>query len=373
MEELKIGRQTGLEPLRSRLAPGAVATSETINAWRADLEEAILKVKQDLQSTRSMVQQMGTWFGGMMLGINTLYGPLINSYMAKVDDLNQIFWPVGWGTGWTIPSSMYDSTYDLITAPVEEDIYTAAGNRIYVRYVGVQDYHFNDDIGALGGDLELDAGNITRPDRWDSLVVIPRVNPSAEFESIRVSVPLISSGGAWTNNIEIVAVPWSRGSLSGKRYGVHVGSLTGIGASGRWYSELLDTDMPPIAADRIFWETDNPAWGQQIALTVEIRVYGAHIYPALIRFAPRATRFSTTAGTVTLDCDQIRSGTSIKKWKVVYTPVTRGAYSGSPYTETNYPVTGSVQGSSNNVLELNVAPYSPYFGPAIRGVYLHIE
>jgi len=323
---IRFAREVGLEALESGIAPGALATSETLNRFRRAMEDAVQDVAERSRQYEEMVNRASSWLTSMTLWMYlqvTFCWESLNAMQtgSKVVDM---FSP----NNWTLSGNMLDTTFGQITPPISQ--LTETTNHRKKVYVSVGNssslYHLE------GGDIELDMTQMLQSADWQ----VPLVIPDGGQPYLWLYLPLQQTS-LLSNNVSVAVLP--PGSVYIRRVSVLSGNT--------WHSVYNNDTNGNIFSGRFWWDVRNT--GNARAVGIQLRRTSLSLPVALVHLAAYATRFEE-AGTATFNTQaEIRSFT-------VY-----------PIFPTNPSYSANVSGSSNHLFNLTVRRITPYVPTVISG------
>ena len=333
MEErvtIRFAREVGLEALESGIAPGALATSETLNRFRRTVEDAVQDVAERSRQYEEMVNRASSWLTSMTLW---MYGQ-VTTYWSSVNALSTGSKAVDMfsSTNWTMSGNMLDTGFGQITPPISQRTETTNHRKKVYVSVGSSASLYHVD----GGDTELDMTQMLQSEDWQ----VPLVIPDGRQPYLWLYLPLQQTS-LLSNNVSVAVLP--PGSVYIRRVSVLSGN--------RWHSVYNGTNAN-IFSGRFWWDVRNTGNARAVGIQLH-RTSLLWLLPAgLVHLAAYATRFEE-AGTATFNTQaEIRSFT-------VY-----------PIFPTNPSYSANVSGSSNHLFNLTVRRITPYVPTVIGGAVL---
>ena len=323
---IRFAREVGLEALESGIAPGALATSETLNRFRRAMEDAVQDLVERSNQYREMVGLASSWVTAMTFW---MYGQ-VNAYATSVNALSTGSKAADMfsSTNWTLSGNMLDTTFGQITPPVSQRTETTNHRKKVYVSVGSSASLYHVD----GGDMELDMTQMHQNAEWQ----VPLVLPDIGQPYLWLYLPLQQTS-LLSNNVSVAVLP--PGSVYIRRVSVLSGNT--------WHSVYNNDTNGNIFSGRFWWDVRNT--GNARAVGIQLRRTSLSLPVALVHLAAYATRFEE-AGTATFNTQaEIRSFT-------VY-----------PIFPTNPSYSANVSGSSNHLFNLTVRRITPYVPTVISG------
>jgi len=337
MEErvtIRFAREVGLEALESGIAPGALATSETLNRFRRAMEDAVQDVVERSRQYEEMVNLASSWLTAMTLW---MYGQVTTCWSSlnalstgsKVVDM---FSP----TNWTMTGNMLDTGFGQITPPISQ--ITETTNHRKKVYVSVGNsaslYHVD------GGDIELDMTQMSQSADWQ----VPLVIPDARQPYLWLYLPLQQTS-LLSNNVSVAVLP---------PRSVYIRRVSVL--SGNTWRSVYNGTNDNIFSGRFWWDVRNT--GNARAVGIQLHRTSSSLPVALVHLAAYATRFEE-AGTATFNAQAAFGGGFTIRSFTVY-----------PIFPTNPSYSANVSGSSNHLFSLTVRRITPYVPTVIGGAVL---
>ena len=339
MEErvtIRFAREVGLEALESGIAPGALATSETLNRFRRAMEDAVQDLVERSNQYREMVGLASSWVTAMTFW---MYGQ-VNAYAASVNALSTGSKAADMfsSTNWTLSGNMLDTTFGQITPPVSQRTETTNHRKKVYVSVGSSASLYHVD----GGDMELDMTQMHQNAEWQ----VPLVLPDIGQPYLWLYLPLQQTS-LLSNNVSVAVLP--PGSVYIRRVSVLSGN--------RWHSVYNGTNAN-IFSGRFWWDVRNTGNARAVGIQLH-RTSLLWLLPAgLVHLAAYATRFEE-AGTATFNAQAAFGGGFTIRSFTVY-----------PIFPTNPSYSANVSGSSNHLFNLTVRRITPYVPTVIGGAVL---
>ena len=339
MEErvtIRFAREVGLEALESAIAPGALATSETLNRFRRAMEDAVQDVAERSREYEEMVNRASSWLTSMTLW---MYGQ-VTTYAASLNAL-----AAGWNrrqvdmfssTNWTLSGSMLDTTFGQMTPPISQLTETTNHRKkVYVSFGNSASLYHVD-----GGDIELDMTQMLQSADWQ----VPLVIPDGGQPYLWLYLPLQQTS-LLSNNVSVALLP--PGSVYIRRVSV---------LSGNTWRSVYNGTNANIVSGRFWWDVRNT--GNARAVGIQQHRTTLSLPVALVHLAAYATRFEE-AGTATFNAQAAFGGSFTIQSFTVY-----------PIFPTNPSYSANVSGSSNHLFSLTVRRITPYVPTVIGGAVL---
>jgi len=331
---IRFAREVGLEALESGIAPGALATSETLNRFRRTVEDAVQDVAERSRQYEEMVNRASSWLTSMTLW---MYGQ-VTACWSSVNALSTGSKPVDMfsSTNWTLSGNMLDTTFGQITPPISQRTETTNHRKKVYVSVGSSASLYHVD----GGDMELDMTQMHQSGDWQ----VPLVIPDGRQPYLWLYLPLQQTS-LLSNNVSVAVLP--PGSVYIRRVSVLSGN--------RWHSVYNGTNAN-IFSGRFWWDVRNT--GNARAVGIQLYRTSLSLPVALVHLAAYATRFEE-AGTATFNAQAAFGGSFTIRSFTVY-----------PIFPTNPSYSANVSGSSNHLFNLTVRRITPYVPTVIGGAVL---
>ena len=333
---LKFARETGLEGLESVIAPGALATSETLNRFRQALEDAVQDVAEESRRHERDARLSSSWISAMTFWMYGYANSVYSSLQALAGGWTRRHVDMFSTSAWTLSGTMIDTTFGQLTPPISQNIVTT--NHRKLVHLSVSDssslYHID------GGDMALDMTEMLQDQEW----TVPLVLPDAGRSYLWLYLPLQQTS-LLTNNVAIAVLP------PGSTYIRRVSVLSG----GTWRSVYSGTN-PNIFSGRFWWDVRDT--GNVRAVGIQLHRTSTSLPAALVHLSASATRFNES-GTATFNSQTaFGGGFTIQSFTV------------HPIFPTNPSFSASISGSSNHLFNITVRRITPYVPTVIGGVTL---
>ncbi|GIV21986.1 MAG: hypothetical protein KatS3mg023_3737 [Armatimonadota bacterium] len=118
---VRYAREIGLEWLESAIEPGALATSETLNRFRRNVEEAVQQMTSQFRQYEMSNQQSSGWVASMATWLLNQINSTLDAYNTLSSGWQYRFADPFITRGWTTSSSsMHNLTFGQITPPVDD-------------------------------------------------------------------------------------------------------------------------------------------------------------------------------------------------------------------------------------------------------------
>ena len=335
---IRFAREVGLEALESGIAPGALATSETLNRFRRAMEDAVQDLVERSNQYGEMVGIASSWLSVMAFW---MYNQ-VNSYAASVNALatgSKAVFMFNSGE-WTMSGNMLDTTFGQITPPISQS--TETTNHRKKVYVSVGSsaslYHLD------GGDMELDMTQMLQSAEWQ----VPLVLPDSGQPYLWLYLPL-QQVSLLTNNVSVAVLPPSLVRI--RRVSVLSGNT--------WHTVYSGGTNMNIFSGRFWWDVRNTGTVRAVGIQLQRTNLLWKLPAGLVHLAAYATRFEE-AGTATFNAQAAFGGGFTIRSFTVYPifPINNPSYS------------ANVSGSSNHLFNLTVRRITPYVPTVIGGAVL---
>ena len=332
----QLAREVGLESLESAIKPGAVATSETLNRFRQNVDAVLEGLSEEVRQYREEVQRVDSWAAHM---VGWMYNHLLSASAQLAAASSGWEYRVAdpFGTsGWTFSDpTMHNQQFGQITPPVASDVSTINPKKeIFVTP------SFSSPAPVARGEMRYDLTTMMSDAGWSYPVVLPDIGASF----IWIYCPLNMSYN-YTNNLSIALLPWS---------GVQIEQIWTL--TGSSWNKVYQTGSFALAAGRFWWDVRQV--GKPQAIGVLLRKL-APLPVALVHFSPNATTFKES-GTVQFNtAAAFGYAFSILQYQVAVTfPASGGQF------------TASLSGSGNTMLNMTVKRITAQVPTVVSGVQL---
>ena len=333
---VKYAREIGLEGLESIIAPGALATSETLNRFRQSIEEVVQEVAEDSKAYEEKVRLSSSWISAMALWMYGYSNSIYASLNALSSSWKRRFVDMFSRNAWQLSGVMLDTLFGQMTPPISQDTITT--NMRNIVYLSVSDSSSTYNID--GGDMALDMTEMLHDQDW----TVPLVLPDAGRSYLWLYLPRQQTS-LLTNNVRVALLP------PGRVYIRRVSVLSG----GRWIDAYVNSNTN-IFSGRFWW--DVRATGNVRAVGIQLHRTSTALPTALVHLSASATRFNE-AGTATFNTQtSFGSAFNIRSFTV------------HPIFPSNPSFSASISGSSNHLFNITVRRITPYVPTVIGGVTL---
>jgi len=331
---VRYAREIGLEWLESAIEPGALATSETLNRFRRNVEEAVQQMTSQFRQYEASNQQSSGWVASMATWLLNQINSTIDAYNTLSSGWQYRFADPFITRGWTTSSpSMQNLTFGQITPPVDDSTMVMNSKRkvYFSAYNSLPTPHD-------GGDMEFDLTGMLEDANWNYPVPLPDMGR----QYLWLYMPLIESS-LLPNNLEFAVMP---GGSVYVRY-VYVRTSSGWVQVINGHSNLM--------AGRFWWDVRST--GRVTAVGVSLIRSNLSMRTALVRMVPYSTRFQES-GVAEFDTRAgfLDSSFSVKSYTL------HPSFPGSP------SMTASLSGSGNSVVRVVINRLTPYVPSVLSGI-----